>query len=159
MLDWFSRGRMSDEREEAWPAPPRICQFLPDYALKKPDGTLFFLSTVAASFALFVLPRRLNLGQTYLWRLLAQKVREVRPEITRALVVTHPEHLFTVVTLNDDMLFLSDIAGEVVLQLAPDVPVLYLLDADRQIIDIVEAAEEFFGEYSPLVTTSLRPAA
>jgi len=159
MLDWFSRGRMSDEREEDWPALPGICQFLPNFTLQKPDGTLFVLSTIASSFALFVLPSGLTSGQTYLLWSLAKKLREVRPEITRVLVVTRPEHLSTVVASDGDMLFLSDLAGEVVLQLAPHIPLLYLLDADRQIIDIVGTAGEIIGEHSPFVTMSLRPAA
>lgn len=158
MLDWFSRERLSDERQEDGPPPPTIFDFLPDYALQKRDGSLLFLSTVEGPLALMVLPHPLSPAETYLVASFPEKFREVRPEITRVVVVTRPEYLSTVVALGGDMLFLSDNFGNLVLQLAPDAATVYLLSPDRRILDIIALAADHLGD-DPFVTSSLRPAA
>lgn len=149
---------MSDERQENWPGPPKLFDFVPDYALQKMDGSLLFLSAITGSFALMVLPRGLTPAETYLLESFPEKFHQVRPEITRVVVVTRPEYLSTVVALGGDMVFLSDNYGNFVLQLAPDNPLVYLIGANRQILNIIALAAGNRGD-DPFVTSTLRPAA
>jgi len=150
MLDWFSRKRMRHERDYTSAAPPQIGQTIPDFALKRPDGGLTFLSTVSGPMALLILRSSPDMSQTHLLQTFAEKCREVRPKITRAVVVTCPEDLSTVVALAGDAQILSDETGESMLQLAPDTSMLYLVDADRQVTSTACIEEE-----SPLLMSAL----
>jgi len=134
--------------------PPTIGRILPDLTLWKPDGGLFSLSEISAAAALLVLPLKIDFWQTHLLESLARKSHEVRSEITRLVVVTRPEHLPTVVALIGDMLILSDLTGDAVLQLAPERPRLYFIDAHRAILNIMDAEAALL----PLITTTFRSA-
>ena len=128
---------------------------MPNFALNQPDGRLVLLSALGGPFALLALSAELDTPQTHLLRSFAEKSREVRPEITRAVVVTCPEHLSTVVALVDNTLILSDNTREAVLQLAPEDSMIYIVDDHRQVTNI-SSLEQVFASPIP---RSLRPTA
>jgi hypothetical protein len=135
MLDWYSRSRITEEQDQYVGRGPQSGQILPDYAFKKLDGRLLFLSDFQTSIAAILLPRGLGPNETYFLRSLRQKYAEVRREPTRLLVVTRPEHLSTVVALEGDMLIVSDEIGDVMLDLgATDSIFVYELGSQRNVI-------------------------
>ncbi len=154
MLDWFSRQRLVEEQDQS-SNPPVVGDVLPEMVLRTLDGGLFFLSELQERFVLLVLPFQLLPTHTYLLSSFAGKLHEVRPEITRLVVVTRPAHLSTVVALAGDMLILSDESGDAVLQLAPADPTLYFVGDHRQIMNIAPVEDSIPG----FIPRSLRPAA
>jgi hypothetical protein len=154
MLDWFSRERITNEQDQC-SHPLAIGAIVPDFALRMPYDGIFFLSEISGPFAVLVLPSELTSQPTQLLRTFAEKYREVRPQITRAVVVTRPDHLSTVVALGGDMLILSDVTGDVVVQLATEDPMLYMLDDHRRVLNIARIDERFPW----FIPRSLRPAA
>ncbi len=154
MLDWFSRQRLVEEQDQL-SNPPVVGEVLPEIVLRTFDGGLFFLSELREKFVLLVLPFQPLPTHAYLLSSFGKKLRKVRPEITRLVVVTRPAHLSTVVALAGDMLILSDESGDAVLQLAPADPTLYFVDDHRQIVNITRVEESIPG----FIPRSLRPAA
>ncbi len=154
MLDWLSRKRLAAEQDAAGSDRPSVGEVLPDYVFQTADGGVVSLCRLNETFALLVLPSELDLAQAHPILRFAEKNCEVRPEITRLVVVTPPEHLSTVVALAGDLMILCDNTGEAMLRLAPEHPILYMLDGSRGILNIIDAEER----YASVITRVLRPA-
>jgi peroxiredoxin len=135
----MARSRIMSFHQPADLRLPLRGELLRDYTFTSAEGNPVMLSDfrAKANLVLLLFPGPIDSSQSHLLRSLAENSPQVRQNETRLAVVTHAEHLSTVVNLGGDFEFWSDISGQILLELgASEHPVIYITDKFREIFHI-----------------------
>jgi len=131
-MDWFSRWRLKEERNEQ-ARPVHAGSILPNYRFVSDDGRLITLDDFGTPLLLVLLPSKPEFGTQFFLKGLEEFAR-APGEQTRVLVVTLPEHLSTVVALCDDLPIVADPFTQIMLDLVEgDSAVRLLLGPQREV--------------------------